>query len=61
MDAGRERLMFRDSRHTDDTTWGFLRAIFATMWAEPARAEADAVGRRAGTWREGGSHCRLAI
>lgn len=49
------------SEITDDTTWSFLRAIFATMWAKPARAEADAVGRRAQTWREGGSHCRLAI
>lgn len=61
MHAGRDPLMFRDSKHTDDTTLGVMRAIFATMWVEPARVKADATGRRAQTWREGGSHHHLTI
>lgn len=36
MDAGRESLMFRDSKDTDDTTLQSLRTILATVWGEPA-------------------------
>lgn len=35
--------------------------ITSTMWAEPARAEAGAMGRGAQTWRGEGSHYRRAI
>lgn len=36
MDAGRESLMFIDSKPTDDTSLEPLRAVSATVWGELA-------------------------